>query len=75
MSGSGKAKIGVQTTLICGRGDMEDDIIREERADGGKRRESGGKGREDEGEKDRKAVRKEGEGREDSEEGERGEGS
>jgi hypothetical protein len=37
---------------MCGGGDAEDDIVREERG----RREDGG-------EKDRKAVRKEGEGK------------
>ena len=69
--GTGDGDVGVreganlrQKTLMCGGGDAEDDIVREERG----RREDGG-------EKDRKAVRKEGEGREDREEGERGEGS
>ena len=64
--GTGDGDVGVreganlrQKTLMCGGGDAEDDIVREERG----RREDGG-------EKDRKAVRKEGEeGREGGEEG------
>ena len=57
--GTGDGDVGVreganlrQKTLMCGGGDAEDDIVREERG----RRENGG-------EKDRKAVRKEGEGK------------
>jgi hypothetical protein len=49
MSGSRKAGNWRPKTLICGGGDMEDDILREERG----RREDGG-------EKNRKAARKEG---------------
>ena len=58
-SGTGGGDVGVREggnwrpkALICGGEDMEDDILREERG----RREDGG-------EKDKKAVRKEGYGR------------
>ena len=68
MSGSGYTQGGKwrpKTLYVCGGEDMEEDILRDERG-----RKRGEEGREDGGEKDRKAVRKEGEeGREGGEEG------
>ena len=63
MSGSGNAETCVQT-LMYGGGDMEDDIAID-------RREGGKRGEENERmeEKNRKFVRKEGEGREGRDEG------